>query len=337
MRLTWTLCVFGLLLGSASAARANSVTGPCRLSAADQAWVDGAMKAWNYTSTDVTGIGRVKRITAVFFDDRCEIVSPTAMNGGPMTWTSRAFTGAVPLPNGDTNPPGVTSFAMGDDKTGENFFVMSTPSVWRAANKSANGLESLELLMTAVVLHEATHVAQMPTYGNQIGRINVRHPLPEDFNDDSIQKRFEAKSEFKDSIGRETDLLLAAAVSRDRAKAVQLAGEARRLMKVREQRWFAGDDAYLADAEDVFLTMEGSAQWAAYQWLVDPRGGAADPRLAFGSFAWHGRWWSQNQGFALFMALDRLSGDSWKRHAFGDGRMTALQMLDQALAESKGG
>ena len=33
----------------------------------------------------------------------------------------------------------------------------------------------------------------------------------------------------------------------------------------------------LAEAEDVWLTMEGSAQWAAYKWVVDPRGGAVPP------------------------------------------------------------
>ena len=56
-----------------------------------------------------------------------------------------------------------------------------------------------------------------------------------------------------------------------------------------------------------------------------------DPRAAFGSFGWRGRWWSQNQGFALFMALDRLADPSWRRHAFGDGAKTVLQMLDAAL------
>jgi hypothetical protein len=32
------------------------------------------------------------------------------------------------------------------------------------------------------------------------------------------------------------------------------------------------------------------------------------------------------------MALDRIVGPSWKRHAFGDGARTVLEMLDDALA-----
>ena len=65
-----------------------------------------------------------------------------------------------------------------------------------------------------------------------------------------------------------------------------------------------------------------------------PAGGRVDPAVAFASFGRRGRWWSQEEGFALFMALDRLSGrsgDPWKRDAFGGGARTILQMLDEAI------
>lgn len=304
----------------------------CHLSPSDQAWLDGAMRAWDYTSREITRIGHVKRITANFFDADCLVKSSTAMNGSPSHWDAARHGGKVPMPGGGgTMPPAVTSFAMSDDKTGDNYFVMSTPSIWRKALKSDAGLGSLELLMTAVVLHEATHVAQMPTYGARIGKIATANKLPDDFNDDTIQGRFEGKPEFKESIAREVDLLLAAATAKDRADAVRLAAEARGLMKARQQRWYQGKDSYLTEAEDLFLTLEGSAQWAAYQWLVDPQGGAVDPRAAFGSFGWRGKWWSQNEGFAAFMALERLTGDAWRKQAFGAGEKTVLQMLDEAI------
>jgi hypothetical protein len=99
-------------------------------------------------------------------------------------------------------------------------------------------------------------------------------------------------------------------------------------MRARQQRWYPAAEAYLAPAEDIWLTMEGSAQWAAYQWVIDPKGGAVPlERTQFRT----GRWWSQVQGFALFLALDRLTGEGWKRHAFGDGAKTGLEMLDEAL------
>lgn len=311
---------------------AIAAAAPCALSQADQAWLDEAMIAWNYTSSAITGIGHVKNIKAVFFDDKCVVTSTTAMNGGPAQWEAQEHSGEVTMPDGEKIPAGVTSFASADDKV--TYFAMSTPSVWRTAVKSHNGLGSLEKLMTAVVLHEASHVSQVPTYGKRIGALSTKHKLPDDFNDDSIQKRFESNAEFKASIGREVDNLIAAATARDLAEAVRLANAARSMIKARQARWFKGSDAYLAEAEDIWLSFEGSAQWAAYQWLIDPRGGGIDPRAAFGSFGWHGKWWSQNEGFALFMALDRLAPGDWKKHAFGDGAKTILEMLDEAIART---
>lgn len=318
------------LIAAFVAAPAVAQSGGCALSAQDQAWVDRAMGAWNDTSKRITQLKMSGPIEAIFFDQRCVVRSATAMTGGPQRWTGTRHSGEVALPDGQKIPAGVISFAQGGDKA--SYFVMSTPSVWRVSAKSDAGLGSLELLMTAVVLHEASHVVQMATYGEQIGKLAEAAKLPEDLNDDSIQERFKGDKDFAESIGRETDLLLGAAFAPTREEAVRRAREARRLMKERHRRWFTGKDAALARIEDLFLSLEGSAQWAAYQWLVDPEGGGVDPRVAFGSFGWRGKWWSQNEGFALFMVLDRLAGPGWKREPFGGGNRTIFEMLDAAIA-----
>jgi hypothetical protein len=161
--------------------------------------------------------------------------------------------------------------------------------------------------------------------------LSRRYHLPDSFSDDSIQEKFEGNRRFAASVERETGLLLDVARAPDRAQAVRLAREARALMRQRERRWFTGADSYLLPAEDIWLTMEGSAQWAGYEWLIDPHGGGYAPAIAQAGFATRGKWWSQKEGFALFMALDRLTGGKWKSHAFGDGAETGLQMLDAAL------
>ncbi len=326
------LLLTGLLLASCTTPAsvqpaASRVEGNCAVSAADQAWLDDAMDAWDYAADEITGVGQVESIRGVFFDARCMLISDTAMNGGPKLWRATAHDGQVQVPGGPKIPAGVISFAMGGE--GNDQFVMSMPSVWRAANTSDNGLGSLEKLMTVVVIHEGTHVAQIPTYGKRIGALAEANNLPDDFSDDSIQKRFAERSDFADSIERETALLLAAADAPEVDEAKRLARQAREMMRERQQRWFTGDDAYLTEAEDVWLTMEGSAQWAAYQWAIDARGGAVPvERTQFRT----GRWWSQVQGFALFLALDRIAGPGWKRHAFGDGAKTGLMMLDEAIS-----
>jgi hypothetical protein len=162
--------------------------------------------------------------------------------------------------------------------------------------------------------------------------LSQRYHLPDSFNDDSIQEKFEGNPAFAASVERETGLLLDAARASDPVRARRFAREARTLMRVREARWFTGPNAYLLPAEDIWLTMEGSGQWAGYAWLADPGGGGYAPAVAQAGFGTHGKWWSQNEGFALFLALDRLTGGKWKEHAFGDGAMTGLQMLDAALS-----
>jgi hypothetical protein len=262
---------------------------------------------------------------ARIFDAHCLLASSTAMAGGPNRWTASPHGARIKLPNGEVIPAGVTSFAFSNGKSG--FFVMSTPSVWRAGNVKGGPL-GLDTLMVAVLIHEGSHVVQIPTYGKRMDVLSKRYHLPQSFNDDSIQERFEGNRAFAASVERETGLLLDAARASNRAQAVKLAGQARALMGERQERWYK--DSYLAPAEDIWLTMEGSAQWAGYEWLV--KGGKYSPAEAQSGFGTRGKWWTQNEGFALFMALDRLTGGQWKRHAFGDGAQTGLEMLDAALS-----
>ena len=316
-------------LADAPATAATAVRGPCRLSAADQAWLDSSMRAWNYASMHLSGIGHVSRIEAVIFDKNCVLTSKTAMNGGANAWASSLHGGKVELPDGTKIPAGVISFAGSDPKKG-NFFVMSTPSVWRAAGKNGKGT-TLEKLMTAVMLHEGTHVAQMPTYGAEIGKLSDRYHLPQSFSDDSIQDQFKGNADFTRSVDAESELLFAASKAKTRAEASRLVRKALAMMKARQARWYKGKDAYLGQAEPLWLTLQGSGQWLAYTWEVDPNGGRVASSAVLPGFV-NDRWWSQREGFAAFMALQRLTGSSWKRQAFHDGRLTVDQMLAAASA-----
>lgn len=302
---------------------------PCHLSGGDQAWLDRSMYAWDYASTHLSGIGHVKTIEAIIFDDDCVLTSETAMNGGANRWTARLHGGQIELPDGNKTSVAVTSFAGSDDKTGTSFFVMSTPSVWRAAGKDGKGT-TLENLMTAVMLHEGTHVAQMPTFGREIGRIAAHNHLPGSFSDDSIQAEFGKNPEFSASVERESLLLFNASQAKSRAEAGRLVRSALAMMKARQARWYTGKDTYQTEAEALWLTLEGSGQWLAYSWEVDPRGGHVRPSDVLPGFR-NDRWWSQREGFAGFMALQRLTGSIWKREAFHGGGKTIVEMLEEAV------
>src|SRR4051812_24324701 len=103
----------------------------CSLSAGDQAWLDSSMRAWNYASTHISGIGHVKQIQAVIFDKDCVVTSSTAMNGDPNRWSSSAHHGKVALPDGGSLSPQVISFAgsSAGSAGAKPFFVMSAPTI----------------------------------------------------------------------------------------------------------------------------------------------------------------------------------------------------------------
>lgn len=304
----------------------------CEFSGEDRAWLDASLAAWRFTAAEITGVANVRRFDAVFFDDDCVLTSEnafTATNPADVTWIPTRHTGEIRLPDGQTMPADVTSFAGAHD--GRAFFVMSTPSVWRAAGVSNEAL-SLDTMMTAVLLHEGSHVAQFDAYGARIEAIIEASSLPNDqISDDMVQELFSDNAEFAASVERETELLMQITQTGNQAEARRLAREARELIRARHARWFIGENAYLAEAEDTWLTLEGSGQWVAYQWLVHPAGGGVESDVAMANFARRGRWWSQKEGIALAFAVDRLAPD-WRRHAFGDGSQTLLQMLDAALA-----
>jgi hypothetical protein len=318
---------FAAVLATSSCASVPAKRG-CTLPERDRIWVERAIEAWHFASREITGIRTVPDFPAIFFSADCVVTSTNALgNSIAVTWTARSHAGTIALPDGTQIPAGVTSFASG--KNGLSYFVMSTPSVWEAAGVGQG--PGLDTTMVAVLLHEASHIAQVGPYGPRLGGLIERNKLPDDFNDDTLQRRFQANAEIAASVKNETRLFLEAAAASDDTEARTLAREARRLMRERQARWFVGEDAYFVEAEDIWLTFEGAGQWTGYRWLVDPRGGAQPPAEVMARFT-SNRWWSQTEGFAVVLALDRIAGEQWKRHAFGDGARTVLEMLDDALS-----
>ena len=327
-RLRATLALIGILVSLASPASTRDVP-HCTLGETDARWVAQAVDAWRHAALHITGIGqRTVPANAVIFDSRCVWVGAVDWNASAVEWRAETHDGSIRIEGLDEFEAGVTAFAT--EVAGKPFFVISTPSVWHQGGVPGGPL-GLERLMIAVVLHEASHVSQFDSYMAAVTRLAKRQGLDDDFGDDSIQHRFHTNAEFSESVADETDLLFAAAGARDDAEARRLARQARALITARRARWFVGPDSYLTEAEDLFLTLEGSGQWAGYAWLLDPRGGAATLEAATTGFATRSRWWTQKEGLAIFLAVERIAGPSWRADAFGEGNRTALEHLDAAL------
>ena len=296
----------------------------CRMSAGDFSWARSALQASDLVMLHRLHLIPDGRPTIILFDRTCsfEATSPSGAR-----WIGTSHNGSIKLPDGGEAPPAVTSFASRDEKSGRRFFVMALPSIWYAAKVMPPGDKGL----TGVFVHEFSHTRQMDVLNERFESAAAIHKLPDDFTDDTIQKRFQSDPNYSASIGREIELLYRAADEPDVLKARSLAREALELMQLRQKRSFTGEDAWLRPYDDLFLTMEGFGQWAGYAWLSDKKGGGMDRAAAMTKMRGSGRWWSQDEGLALFLVIDKLL-PGWAGQAFGSPPLLGIEMLGKAVA-----
>lgn len=318
------LCV-STALCLATAGRLEAAGAACVMAPGEQSWVDGALDAWRLVSAERLDLAPHRAPTIVVFDSKCRFERST----GAAQWKAEAHDGSIRIPDGNQVPAHVTSFAGQDERSGTPFFVMALPSIWAAANipisNDPNGL-------TAVFLHEFSHTRQIEPLKPVFHSAEAIRKMPDDFSDDSLQKHFESDPAYVAVIEKEMRLLSKAAAEPDDAAAKKLAAEALALMEARQKRWFTGQDAYWKNYDDLFLTMEGFGQWVAYAWLADMRGGGMDAAVARDKMSGT-RWWSQEEGLALFLVIDRFV-PGWPRLAFAGKPALGIDLL--RLAAEKG-
>jgi hypothetical protein len=292
----------------------------------ERVWIERSLAAWRYMANDRLHLTAGEVPTIIVFDAKCRFEAQARV---PPRWRGESHVGTIRLPDGNRVPAQVTSFAGHSDKTAVPFFVMALPSVWKAANIPISGdLQGL----TGVFLHEFSHVRQVEPLETVFKAAEAKHKMEEDFSDDSLQKRFESDPAYVAVFEKERDLLYRSAIESDASKARSLAVDALALMEARQKRWFVGEDAYWKNYDDLFLTMEGFGQWNAYAWLSDRKGGGLTADAAREKMRGGRRWWSQEEGLALFLVIDRFVPD-WPQRAFAPNPSLGIDLLRLAVAE----
>ncbi|QBX38202.1 hypothetical protein E4M02_10280 [Brevundimonas sp. S30B] len=305
----------------------------CRFDGEAQAWTVQALAAWSRLESERIHPQTPSTPMLVLFDERCvHRLTPDPdgeFDSGGRSYASRSepHQGDFELPTGDRLPAVKLSFAAPLDDGGM-FFVMALPSIWRGDTAERRDPEHLAML---VFMHEFSHTQQ----DGLAGRITelVHSGLSGEVDDDIVQKRWSDDPAYVTRYELERDLLYAAAQAGSASEARAILAEARAAMVERRTR-FMGDEPRMREADDVFLTFEGAGNWAAWMWLVDPEGGGLTADEATEFVRGSRRWWTQDQGLALMLTLDRLWRE-WPRHAFGPDGMTADELIARALQPSR--
>jgi hypothetical protein len=276
------------------------------MSASDRAFVDGAIDGWQSVREHDLGLPDAPLPLLVFFDERC------VWRGG----VAAKHDGVIAVPGDGEVPARVISFA-GVDDDGAPFLVMALPSVWRTEPRHRDN-PRLDLLLRCVFVHEMTHTRQARSFGKRLDEIEAKHAI--ELDDDIVQTRFGERDGFRFAYEKERDLLFAAT---DKGAA----REALRLARERRARFFTGADAVYAELEEIFLGMEGVANWAAVRAAMREGSSAAD---AVTFIRGGGKKWSQDEGLALFLAIDLLV-PQWQKRVFRENPVPVWTLLEEGI------
>jgi hypothetical protein len=323
----WKLLPVALAL-SCAGVRADD--GPCAMPDDERAWTQRALAAWERGSRDLLRTSPTPLPWIVLVGPRCSWhLAPSAdaasfpdeaaaLDGSQETHPGWTFAGqavdvrAVPhgghvrLPDGTETAPDPTAGARLRREGKDTFFAMSTLSVWRAAYPEM-GEADLQPFFLGVFSHEIVHTRQLVAVGEEIGRLVERYGIPPKMDDDVVENTFKKKRRYRRAYEAERDLLFQAVAEPDPARVRELAAEALRLAETRRGRWLSGRRAWLGEMEALFLAMEGVAEWCRFRLLAeDPAETRSDAEL-LALVRGKDNNWSQDQGLALFLLIDRLA------------------------------
>jgi hypothetical protein len=276
----------------------------CALSAADQMWIADIENTWARVSSEALLLESSVKPRIIYFDEKC-------------VWDGKGkkHEGEITLPDGQKIPARLMTFAATFGTPPQPYLVMAMPSIWRATPRHAKDA-NLDQVMRAVFVHEMTHTQQTAALGDRITELGNALGIPDDeMSDDIVQQRFGNDDAFRAAWETERDLFFQAAREKDRA----IARRALSAMKARRARFFRGKNKPFAGLEEIFLMMEGVANWAAYKASGD------DLERMRGSR----KWWSQDEGLAIFLTIDALL-PGWQRRVFAEKPASLLALLEDA-------
>ena len=293
--------------------------------------------AWSLLYKDIYKIDKIHPVQFVFFDEtyvystssvtipKGESIKGYNLLNLKLNWKKKPHHNSLTLPNKKTIPVGIISFASEAPLDQKSFFVMPLPSFWKKA-----GVESKELgldnLITGVFIHEFSHTQQMQNFGKIITQLEKQNNFGVPFNDDMVQAIFSENKDYLDLYQSEINTLYNSIRDKELNTEQLIKGLA--LINDRQTKYFKDQYQGLKEIDDIFLTMEGMGQYSMYLWLIHPKGAKMDKNIALDGVRRNKKWWSQEEGLALFLILERLKASkTWAKDMFGSKIITAIELI----------
>jgi len=306
-------------------------------------WLTKWFDAWELMNKELLLLPHDDAPEMLFFDKEnvyttSKISSPNgqaiegpALLGESLSWRIDKHNGTMTLPGGQQVPVGLMSFAApAKDGKGKKFFVMAAPSFWKEAGIKSDEL-GLDNLLVGVFLHEFAHTRQMEGIGALVEQIEKNNKFEKELTDNIVQDYFKNDSIYVQRFRSETDKFYEAAFATDAKTTISLTKEAIVLYKKRQADYFKQDRSILKQLDDIFLSMEGLGQFMAVAWLLNPKGGNMNFINAVNGFRRGKSQWSQDEGLALFLLLNKIAKPNWEKDVFGRSAVYVIDLLEKTI------
>ena len=306
----------------------------CQFGVRDSIWLDAAIRGWREVGEPRLLLAAGQALPSlILFDPACVYHIDVA---GTWRIRSAAHGGRVQLPDGRVIAPVGIGFTSPTLRDSAIFLALALPEAWRADPRYRGTDDSRlawERYLVAAFTHEMTHARMLPGLVPRL-RAAQASIYPDTLEDNLVQGRFGGDREFARAIARETELLYLAAqpapvrVQRGYARA------ALATMQDRRDRFYRGPYAGWEEVEQIFLDLEGVAQWAAFGHTAGAlrRGPEFDRALA--RFRENREFWSEDEGLGLILALDALV-PNWQPRLIGASPASSIALLRQALGDER--
>lgn len=216
---------------------------------------------------------------------------------------------------------------VGDNK--KIFFISPVPTFFHTL-APPDQAPYLDLLLTGLNMHELTHTRQLSFVLSQILEAQKKYKLPESIDDNSIERTFENNEEYKALFFKEKTHLWNAAMTGNLDSCKQELKSALDLVDERQRTFFVQENEGYKKLDDIFLALEGSAMWAQYKTTrkYAPQGQSPEQTLYF--MFQHLNSWSQEEGLALFLIIDKLV-PGWQVQFFNKEMPSPFKLLKKSL------
>ncbi|MBC7900819.1 MAG: hypothetical protein H7070_12300 [Saprospiraceae bacterium] len=300
-------------------------------------WLEQTFGTWDKVRKDSLKIPSADRPWLIFFDESCVIhVDPDSsfsagsfkkqvIGGESFNISVIKHDGKITMPNREEIPAGLITFASTYAGGKKSFLAAALPSIWRN-DVNLKAEKNLDTLVRSVVVHELTHTYHR-NFHARLDILEKQLPEVKNFNDDVVQNTFGANAYFRKLYESEHALLYQAIAETRTKEKRNLAKKALEIIRERRTKFYSGPNKVYSEIEDIFLTMEGAANWAAFQSAMIEGVSVADATKLIRR---SGKYWSQDEGFALFLVIDSLLPD-WQKRAFGTSNASAVELLADAV------